>query len=171
MPRTRDYAPPPPSKILLALTPDKVERLARVLEGHELHFARSRAEAMEMLQKDGYAMVIVGVHFDESQMFPLLADIRTHANYRKVPILCVLGERGRALTQVAVEGLDHAVKAMTANGFLDLLNFPDDEAGNARIRRIVDYLILIDGDLQALTQAQGQEVVDMEERRRTSLRS
>jgi hypothetical protein len=60
---------------------------------------------------------------------------------------------------------------MTANGFLDLLNFPDDEAGNARIRRIVDYLILIDGDLQALTQAQGQEVVDMEERRRTSLRS
>jgi len=48
---------------------------------------------------------------------------------------------------VAVQGLDHAVKAMTANCFLDLRRMPDDENGNGRIRRIVDYLILIDGDL------------------------
>jgi hypothetical protein len=39
---------------------------------------------------------------------------------------------------------------MTANGFLNLENFSDDEKGNARLRRIVDYLILIDGDLQQL---------------------
>lgn len=57
-------------------------------------------------------------------MFSLLGDIRAHAQYRKVPILCVLGARGRI--------------------------FPDDEKGNARVRRIVDYLILIDGDLQQL---------------------
>jgi hypothetical protein len=80
-------------------------------------------------------------------MFTLLSDIRTHARYRKVPILCVLGGRTRVLTDIAVEGLDHAVKAMTANGFLNLEKFPDDEPGNGRIRRIIDYLILIDGDL------------------------
>ena len=57
------------------------------------------------------------------------------------------------LSDVAVEGLDHAVKAMTANGFLNLENIPDDEDGNARIRRIVDYLILIDGDLQQIAAA------------------
>ena len=54
-----------------------------------------------------------------------------------MPILCVLGARGRILTDVAVEGLDHAVKAMTANGFLNLENVSDDEQGNARVRRIV----------------------------------
>jgi hypothetical protein len=43
---------------------------------------------------------------------------------------------------------------MTANGFLDLHRFPDDDNGNARIRRIVDYLILIDGDLQAISEVQ-----------------
>jgi hypothetical protein len=53
-------------------------------------------------------------------MFSLLGDIRAHAKYRKVPILCVLGARGRFLTEIAIEGLDHAVNAMTANGFLDL---------------------------------------------------
>lgn len=108
MPATEAYGPPPPSKILLAITPDKIDRLKRVLDGHDLHLVNTRYEAMRKLQGDGFAMVIVGVHFDESQMFPLLADIRTHAIYRKVPIRCVLGERGRALTDVAIEGLDHA---------------------------------------------------------------
>jgi hypothetical protein len=51
------------------------------------------------------------------------------------------------LSDVAIEGLDHAVKAMLANAFLNLQKFPDDEAGNARVRRIIDYLILIDGDM------------------------
>jgi hypothetical protein len=36
---------------------------------------------------------------------------------------------------------------MLANAFLWLARFPDDEPGNARIRRIADYLILIDGDM------------------------
>jgi hypothetical protein len=29
---------------------------------------------------------------------------------------------------------------------------PDDDGGNGRIRRIIDYLILIDGDLQAISE-------------------
>jgi hypothetical protein len=65
----------------------------------------------------------------------------------------VLGNWGRLLAEVAIEGLDHAVKAMMANGFLNLLHFPDDDEGNARIRRIVDYLILIDGDRQHIARA------------------
>jgi hypothetical protein len=47
---------------------------------------------------------------------------------------------------------------MTANGFLNLENFPDDNAGNARLRRIVDCLILIDGDLQQLQDENGKPV-------------
>jgi hypothetical protein len=63
---------------------------------------------------------------------------------------------------------DHAVKAMTANGFLDLDHFADDAEGNARIRRIVDYLILIDGDLHHIARETGDpEVVNIIERRRT----
>jgi hypothetical protein len=42
---------------------------------------------------------------------------------------------------------------MGANGFLNLLHFPDNDEGNARIRRIVDYLILINGDLQHIARA------------------
>jgi hypothetical protein len=124
---------------------------------------------MSRLTDEKFGLVILGVHFEESQMFSLLGDIRAHAKYRKVPVLCVLGTRGRFLTEIAIEGLDHAVKAMTANGFLDLHHFSDDEEGNSRIRRIVDYLILIDGDLQHVARASSKPVDgNLKERRRTT---
>ena len=146
----------PRPKILVAVVHDNRERLARVLEGHDLIFVDNGEDARELLEREPFGMVMVGVHFDESQMFTLLADIRAHAKYRKVPILCVLGSWGRMLSEVAVQGLDHAVKALMANGFLNLLHFPDDDEGNARVRRITDYLILIDGDLQHIARQTGE---------------
>lgn len=145
------YAPPPSTRIMIAATPAVEERLARILRGHQLTFAKTSSDVMSRLAEGKYGMVVLSVHFDESQMFALLGDIRGHAKYRKVPIVCVLADRGR-LSEVAVEGLDHAVKAMTANGFLDLQRFADDDNGNLRIRRIIDYLILIDGDLQSVSE-------------------
>ena len=145
------YAPPPSTRIMIAATPALRERLARILRGHQLTFAETSKDVTSRLAEGRYGMVILSVHFDESQMFALLGDIRGHSKYRKVPIVCVLAERGR-LSDVAVEGLDHAVKAMTANGFLDLHRFADDDNGNLRIRRIIDYLILIDGDLQSVSE-------------------
>ncbi len=161
------FDPPPRTKILLAVTPEKEDRFRRILDHHDLLFVSSSYEAMRMLLDNGVGLVILGVHFDESQMFTLLSDIRAHAKYRKVPILCVMGERGRMLSEVAIEGLDHAVKAMTANGFLDLKRFPDDEQGDLRIQRIVDYLILLDGELQNQVPAkEGVPVVNLIERRK-----
>jgi|SRR6266850_1133432 len=160
------YTPPPKSKILLAVTPDMLGRFQRILERHEPRFVGAAAEAIRALDElEQFRIVILSVHFDESQMFSLLGDIRAHSNYRKIPIVCVLGARGPAISDVAIEGLDHAVKAMRANGFLDLQHFADDDEGNARIARIVDYLILIDGDLQHIARALDDSVVEIERRR------
>ena len=138
----------PKTRILIAV--HKEERMERSLSGHDLAVVKTTNQARALLEAEEFGLVILGVHFDESQMFSLLGDIRAHARYRKVPILCVMGVRGRILTDVAIEGLDHAVKAMQANGFLNLERFPDSEEGDARIRRIVDYLILLDGELQQI---------------------
>jgi len=142
--------PAPKTPILVAIIPDKEDRIQRILNGHDPTFVRNCEEARRLLEKQEFGLVIIGVHFDESQMFSLLGDIRAHAKYRKVPILCDMGSRGRMLTDVALEGLDHAIKAMMANGFLNLEKIQDDDDGNAKIRRIVDYLILLDGELQQL---------------------
>ena len=167
VPVTNAYAYPPRTRILLALTPDVLDRFRRILTRHELTAASDAREVMQKLEEN-FGMVILGVHFDESQMFSLLGDIRAHSRYRKIPVLCVLGTH-RVLTDIAIEGLDHAVKAMRANGFLDLHHFDDDEAGNSRIGRIVDYLILIDGDLQHIARMKDETVLEVElDRRRKS---
>jgi hypothetical protein len=105
MPEDAGAAPLRGKPILLAV--EDVERLERILEGHELTVPKSIDQAKAELQKRKFAM----------------------------------------LSDVAIEGLDHAVKAMLANAFLNLRKFPDDGSGNARVRRIIDYLILIDGDM------------------------
>ena len=167
-PGMEPYPPPPPTNIMLAITPDLAPRFEAMLGRHRLTYVRSSEEAMRALE-GRFGLVILSVDFDESQMFSLLGDIRLHSAYRKVPILCVLGTNTRRpMSDVTVEGLDHAVKAMRANGFLDLHHFPDDQAGNARIARIVDFLIMIDGDLQHIARSAAEIEVPVERRRAAS---
>ena len=163
------YSPPQRTRILMCVVPDTASRLARILEGHELVFAASRPEAAQHLDRERFGMVVVGVHFDDAQIFTLIGDIRLHARYRKVPILVVHSPGPYELSEVAVEAIDRAVLALTANGFLSFDHFDDDADGDARVRRVVDYLILIDGDLQHIArQAQDPGVTRMVERRRSS---
>ena len=138
-------APPLRDKPILVAV-EGVERLRRILVGHDLTMAKSVEEANAQLQNREFAMVILGVNFDESRMFEVLRLVRTYKANQLTPVVCMLTTESR-LSDVALEGLDHAVKAMLANAFLNLNKFPDDEAGNARVRRIIDYLILIDGDM------------------------
>ena len=137
-------APLTGKRILLAV--DDCERLERVLEGHILTIPRSVEEAERQLQEGEYHMVVLGVLFDESRMFELLRLVRTYKQNALTPVVCMLTGPSN-LSNVAIEGLDHAVKAMLANAFLNLNKFPDNDQGNARVRRIIDYLILIDGDI------------------------
>ena len=143
--------PHPPNaraKIMLAIVAHKVELWRRILEGHELVFVMTLREAMQRLvEEDNLRLVIIGVHFDESRMFTLLGDLRAHPKYRSIPILVVLSPGQYAFSEIAVEGIDRAVTALGANGFLNLDHFPDNAEGEAGIRRIVDYIIATDGDL------------------------
>ena len=139
-----EQAPLTKKRILVAV--DDCERLERILDGHILTIPHSVEEAERELQAREFHMVILGVLFDESRMFELLRLVRTYKQNALTPVVCMLAGESN-LSAVAIEGLDHAVKAMLANAFLNLNKFPDNEQGNARVRRIVDYLILIDGDI------------------------
>ena len=137
---------PPLAKKRILVAVDDCERLERILAGHILTIPHRVEEAERELQAREYHMVILGVLFDESRMFELLRLVRTYKQNALTPVVCMLTGQSN-LSAVAIEGLDHAVKAMLANAFLNLRKFPDDREGNARLRRIIDYLILIDGDM------------------------
>ena len=133
-------------EILIAVGGSLRERLSRVLSGHKLVFPKDCSEAERSLRQREYAMIILGVRFDESRMFEVLRLVRMREPNRRTPVVCVLDEKS-GLSEVVIEGLDHAVKAMLTNAFVNFDHFPDDQRGNDRIRRIIDYLILVDGDM------------------------
>ena len=140
--------PEAPAKVMLAIVAPKVELWRRILAGHEVVVVTTLREAMQRLtEEDNLRMVVIGVHFDESRMFTLLGDIRAHPKYRNIPVLVVLSPGQYAFSEIAVEGIDRAVTALGANGFLNLDHFPDNAEGEARIRRIVDHVIATGGDL------------------------
>jgi len=163
------HASKAPAKIMLAIVAEKVELWRRLLEGHELVFVMTLREAMlRLAEEDDLGLVIIGVHFDESRMFTLLGDIRDHPKYRDIPVLVVLSPGQYAFSAIAVEGIDRAVTALGASGFLDLDHFPDNADGEARIRRIVDYVIAAGGDLPDIVREAADPEVNCVIRRRDS---
>ena len=144
-PSAEGQSPPLSGKQILAAV-ENCERLECILAGHRLTIPHSVEEAKKELEERQYALIVLGVAFDESRMFELLRLVRVFERNELTPVVCMLSGP-TTLSDVAIEGLDHAVKAMLANAFLNLNKFPDNAQGDARVRRIIDYLILIDGDI------------------------
>ena len=94
-----------------------------------------------MLEHDGVGLVFVGARFDDSRMFDLIDLIRADVVKRKIPIVAAIVTPTHMGPQ-AIAGLGHSVKIFGASLFVNLNDFPDDAVGNARVRLIVDTIIL-----------------------------
>jgi hypothetical protein len=127
--------------ILLAVVPKADLRLRCVLAGYPLRSVRTIAEATQALREEQFALTIIGVYFDESRMFELLACTRASALNRATPVLCVLGVPSR-FTELTLRGLERTVIAMSAQAFLNFNDFADDVAGNAALRRALERYLL-----------------------------
>jgi hypothetical protein len=132
---------PSMARILTAVAPDTEDRVRRILTGHELVFVRSLTDAESMLQAGGIQLVFVGAAFDESRMFELLDYIRRSAEHENIPIVAAIVGATR-MTAETISGLAHATKIFGASIFVNLNDFPDEQAENARIRIIVEALLL-----------------------------
>ena len=76
-------------------------------------------EAVRELRRDGYQVVVIGLHFDESRMLELLQYVRSLSKYDDTPVLCVQGLE-QALSEAIRKNIDVAVKALGGKAFLDL---------------------------------------------------
>jgi DNA-binding NtrC family response regulator len=123
------------SLILVADVPSMDARYSAALAGWTLAFARTMHEARATLAAQRCVAVVIGVYFDDSQMFDLVRAIRADDFQNEVPIICVRGSPG--YTAVTTRALEMAVKALAADAFVDLLHFADDQAGDAALRTIV----------------------------------
>ncbi|OAI50498.1 hypothetical protein AYO46_10045 [Betaproteobacteria bacterium SCGC AG-212-J23] len=76
-------------------------------------------EALSALRHDGFSMVVIGVHFDESRMFDLLSHVHSLPAYREVPVICVQA-LDLEMPESVMRTVDMAVKALGGTAFVDL---------------------------------------------------
>jgi DNA-binding response OmpR family regulator len=119
-------------KILVADLPSMDARYSAAFTGWPLVFVRSMEEASAALEVPHYDAIAIGVYFDDSQMFDLVRAIRSHEVHSEVPILCVRG--GPGFAAVTTRTLEIAVQALSADCFVDLLQFQDEKSGDAALR-------------------------------------
>jgi DNA-binding response OmpR family regulator len=121
-------------RILIADVPQMDARYNAALCGWEVAFVRTMSQARRAIT-ERYDLVVIGVYFDDSQMFDLVRFIRNDDLHNEVPIVCVRGSPG--FTAVTTRTLEMAVKALSADAFVDLLHFDDEQSGDAALRAVV----------------------------------
>jgi CheY-like chemotaxis protein len=107
------------SRILIADVPQSHRVIAECLPGRELTFVHTLAEAKVALAGGDYDMVVVGVHFDESQAFALLSHLRSRQRYGYVPVVCVR-IMATLLPQEMFKAIEDAIKMLGAVAFIEI---------------------------------------------------
>ena len=130
----------PPYRILTAVHPDTVERISRILKGHDLRVVQTIEAARAALDADGIELIFVGARFDESRMFDFLAYLREHVHHRKIPIAAAIVVPTTMSTNT-LTGLSHTAKIYGASLFVNLNDFSDDDVENRRVRLIIEALV------------------------------
>ena len=129
------------ARILTAVAPDTIERVRRILKGHQTVFPDSLTQAVAALDGGGVQLIFIGARFDESRMFDFLEHIRQDARHRRIPIVTAIVVP-TAMSNATVSGLAHTTKIFGASVFVNFNDFADDDTENTRIRIIVDALLL-----------------------------
>jgi hypothetical protein len=129
-----------PKRILVADTPEGDRRISAVLAGNDLVFVRTLGEAQRALEREVFALVLVGVHFDDSRMFDLLRHLQTSPQQPGCAVICMRSQQFVS-PAITIEGLEIATRALGCNLFLDLTWYADDAIGNGAVRKLLEGLI------------------------------
>ena len=128
-------------RVLIAVNPRASGRMLRVLEGFAVERAATVDEVSGALQRLRFDLVIVGSHFDRSHGIEAIEAVLAQAC--EVPLVCVhAAPFNTPLTEASVAAFRAAAMALGADLFLDVLQFPDDDAGNARARAMLERAAL-----------------------------
>jgi CheY-like chemotaxis protein len=107
------------TKVLVADVPEMDQTIRDCLPDQDLTFVRTMREAISALRRDGFGLILIGLHFDESRMIELLSYVRGLEKYRDAPVICVQGIELN-LPDSVLTSIDVAVKALGGTTFLDL---------------------------------------------------
>ena len=133
-------AQPQASRVIVAATAESQPRIRMVLPECDLCFVDTERQLLRALARGRCDMLIVGAHFQESSAVAAIEQVLSRDE--TIPVVCIRATPfATPLGQPAVDALRMATRALGASNFIDLLEYPDDERGNARVRRMLERLL------------------------------
>ena len=126
-------------RVVAAVRRDVQRRIRAVLPGCELRFAETGDELARALDEARCDQLILRLHFDESSTVAALE--RVLSRRETFPVVCVRGVPFARLGDTALEASRLALGELGAQHFIDLLEYPDDALGNARVRVMLERLL------------------------------
>ena len=125
-------------RVLAAVPREAEPRILSVLPQCNVRFVHTGEQLLRALDEGPCHMVIVGMQFDESTAAAALE--RILARDDSPPVVCVRSVQSR-LGKPAIDSARIALSELGAQHFIDLLEYPHDEAANARLRSMLGALM------------------------------
>ena len=123
-------------RVLVAVAEDARPRMRSIF--HRWSEAVFVGQISELPER-GFDLVVIGAHFDFSRGIETLVEVLRHRP--ACPVVCIRASPFDALGPASFDAYSMACIELGATDVLDLLNFPDDEAGNARVCALFERLI------------------------------
>jgi hypothetical protein len=133
-------SPPAAPRIVAAVGRDVQRRIRAILPECELRFAHTGSQLVRLLDEAPCDMMIVEMHFDASTAVAALKCARSRDE--TFPVVCVRSVPFAKLGWRALDALRMALGEPGAQHFIDLLQYADDAIGNARVRSMLERLML-----------------------------
>jgi hypothetical protein len=135
-------APLQAPRVIIGAAPQSRQRLRAILPGWDLRFVDTAAQLLGELADGRCDMLIVGVHFQQSTAIAAIE--RVLARDETIPVVCIRCRPfSTPLGQPTLDALRMASQALGARNFIDLLEYPDDEVGNACVRAMLERLVYV----------------------------
>jgi hypothetical protein len=131
--------PPGAPRVVAAVARSLQRRIRAILPDCELRFVRTSAELLRALEETPCDLLIIGLHFDQSSAMQALQ--RVLAREGTFPVVCVHGLPFSRLGHPALQASRLALSELGAHNFIDLLQYPDDALGNARVSAMLEGLL------------------------------
>ena len=128
------------SRVVAAVGPYVKPRIRAILPRCDLRFVASGSELVRALDEAPCDMMIVEVHFNESAAAAALRCAL--ARNETFAVVCVRSMSFAAPPHAALNALRMVLGgSMPVHAFVDLVGYSDDEAGNGRVRGMLERLL------------------------------
>ncbi|HEY9682149.1 MAG TPA: hypothetical protein V6C86_11265 [Oculatellaceae cyanobacterium] len=116
------------SRILIADLQKGSMKLAGLLcEKHELVYTNTVERVLKLLQTpDGFELLIIGVLFDDSRMYELIKEVKSHPEYADMPVMG-FSDHHTAMSVSGRDSIESGSHALGVCDYIDTENMSDEE--------------------------------------------